>query len=310
MKFYPSHTLFYCISLLWPLTLLTLGGWWLYLLYQLATRLSHFEGQPMAIELERWVRMIKWEGGIFFLLLLIATTSFVIIYLQHYRRSVGLQNFLAAIGHDLKTPLACVRLQAEVIQEGLCSGKKALGVLSDISNQLVGETQKLEFEFDKLLHLSRIHFTKSIPLQRVALLDLVKNVALDYPLLTIDLKSSVPCGLDFVYAQEHCVQMVLRNLFSNTIKHSSARFIRIILESKKNMLDLQYFEVGVPFKGNIKKLGKLFHFHHANANRKEFQKPLAGIGLYLSKQLMQQMNGKMYFYQKPELLISLMFLKK
>jgi len=70
------------------------------------------------------------------------------------KKTKDLQVFFASLTHELKTPLASIKLQSEVIEESLNSNLDPL--VHKLLRRLVQDTNKLETQMDKILQLSRI----------------------------------------------------------------------------------------------------------------------------------------------------------
>src|SRR5690606_13964201 len=135
------------LSFLWLATLVVLGGWWIYLMFQLGSVME-------ATVSPGFMRMIKWEGGTFMVLLLLLSLSLFVMWLRDQRKTKSIQAFFASLTHELKTPLASIRLQSEVIDE-LVSKLQNTRV-SELTGRLIEDTQKLEDQMDKILQLSRL----------------------------------------------------------------------------------------------------------------------------------------------------------
>jgi signal transduction histidine kinase len=108
-----------------------------------------------------------------------------------------------------------------------------------------------------------------------------------------------------IQADEYALNMVLRNLIENTIKHNprpnEEKIITISLESKLNKVVLQYFDNGDPFQGDLHKLGQLFYKHNSPKG--------SGIGLYLIKKLTQKMGGSFKVSNQEKLVFNLEFMQ-
>ena len=103
-----SHKLLIYLSVIWLGVIMVLGLWWLFLLLEISGELDR-----------NLIRMVVWEGMAFLLLLFFISATLCYFYLQNLKKGRSLASFFAALTHELKTPLASIRLQAEVIGEGL-----------------------------------------------------------------------------------------------------------------------------------------------------------------------------------------------
>ena len=85
-----------------------LGSWWLYLVFKLANKLETLNHPLLEGNL---VKMIKLEGLTFFIFLSILTVTLLYIYIQDHKKTISLQAFFSSLTHELKTPLASIKLQ-------------------------------------------------------------------------------------------------------------------------------------------------------------------------------------------------------
>ncbi len=159
MELNRTRFLFYGLTFLWLLLILTIGLWWLYLIFKLG---EIFENPLTAqtFNFERFPLMIKWEGLTFLSLLLLLSLSLFFVFWQDQKKSRALQAFFASLTHEMRTPLASVRLQCEVIEEKVSGKDKLSGADLERLKQLVGRliqaSTGLEEEFDRSLELARL----------------------------------------------------------------------------------------------------------------------------------------------------------
>ena len=289
MKSY-SEKIILILSLALAILLLSLGLWWLYLI--------SYWGASSGFNVDA---MVKWEGGTFILLISLLWMMFLYQYFKERKRNQMMRDFFATMTHELKTPLSRVFLHAEMAREaaeklGLEHQKR----LKDVSSRLIEDTQKLENQLDKIIQLARVERGESLSCDVVDLPDVIRNCKRKW--IGDRLKLSFePCLLtnhDFrVWANEFALEIIFRNLFENTFIHGKEREIRLSLANEGERVTLNYSD-GHFFSGESEKLGVLFYKHASKG---------AGIGLYLIKKLMQQMNGDMKIGKKPKLSFSLTF---
>ena len=103
------------------LALLTISaaqvGWWMYDGVRYARSVEErFASDPVIAEdSDARINRVLWEGG-FFLVVLVGGMTVLTRTLRHYaelrRRQ---QNFLAAVSHEFKSPLASIQLAAETL---------------------------------------------------------------------------------------------------------------------------------------------------------------------------------------------------
>lgn len=281
------------LSFLWAATLLLLGGWWLYLLLGLGKKLE--ELGPLDSSIPNLANLVKWEGTTFIVLLVLLSTSMLFLYFKDQKKTKSLQDFFASLTHELKTPLASIRLQAEVITE-LIEKKYQDTSLQNLTERLLEDTSKLETQMDKILQLSRLERGGGMNLTAVELenflLKMKKAWGRDLPL---DLPKNINDLV--VHADEFALELIFKNLFENTRNHAgSSQKITLIVDPRKQDVLISYRDGGL-FDGDASRLSELFYKHNSSKG--------SGIGLYLIKKSLKQMNGDLDIETTPELVFHL-----
>lgn len=261
------------------LLIMALGTWWLYLVVKLSDKLGKGDS---------FLNMAKWEGSTFLVFLLLISAALFYFYYQDLKKANSLQAFFASLTHELKTPLASIRLQAEVINSTLTDERS-----SSLVNRLIEDTQTLEDELDKILQLSRMERGGQLNITSIDLRTYLHKFNFSYPQ-----------DQDYrVQADEFALKLIIRNLLDNTAKHcrnpQQAVDINLYRENKK--IVLHYNDHGSPFTGDPKKLGNLFYKHDSSKG--------SGIGLYLIKKLMLKMQGNCEILSEPNLQFKLTFIR-
>lgn len=269
-----SSKLLFTLSLLWAVVLLMIGAWWVYIMINFESFLGHTD-RP------RITKMLAWEGGSFLVLLMLLSVSLLVLYLKDQKKTNSLQAFFASLTHELKTPLASIRLQGEVINEILES--KNDPTLNKLIGRLIADTTKLETQMDKILQLSRIERGGELNLTSLSLLPFIKRLAKTWvPEHEVDIIA--PDGNINIDADEFALELIMKNLLENTRIHTSSKKIQIVLSQKEGKVHLAYVDHG-DFKGDLDKLGTLFYKHNSTKG--------SGIGLYLSQKLLDKMHGSL-----------------
>lgn len=286
--FEDSSRLLLSLSLVWALVLFLIGAWWVYLL-------MHYENILAHTERLRITKMIIWESGSFLILLLLLSISFLILYLKDQRKTKSLQAFFASLSHELKTPLASIRLQSEVINEILAS--KNDPTLDKLSSRLIEDTGKLETQMDKILQLSRIERGGELNLTSLKLIPFIKNVAKKLGNgLIIDIDSQNPDVS--IIADEFALELIIKNLLENTRIHTRSKDVKIKITESNNDVLVTYQDQG-EFKGDRTKLGTLFYKFNSSKG--------SGIGLYLTNKLLYKMKGELKISGDKNLIFNLRF---
>jgi len=260
--------------------LFALGAWWVYLIIKLA------EGENKYTS-EKLISMVKWEGGTFFILLLALSISLLLFYLKDKRRTHALQAFFSSLTHELKTPLASIRLQGEVLHDKVQSLIKDDKSIGELTNRLIQDTNRLEIQMDKILQLSRMERGGNLNLAPVNLIDYLRNIEKSSgKYLNFKFDFAIENDEAYILADEFALDLIYKNLFENTQKHSKEENVHIKVTDYNSTLMLKYSDNGI-FNGDKKLLGNLFYKHSSSKG--------SGIGLYLIKNLLKKMQGDFKF---------------
>lgn len=276
------------LSSFWAFSVLALGVWWLYLL----NKFTNVGEQDNLLPPERLSKLIIWEGGTFVILIFLLSGTLLFYYLKDQNKTKALQTFFAGLTHELKTPLASIRLQADVISDMAKDTQ-----LEKLTHRMVEDTQKLEIQMDKILQLSRIEQGGDLNPTQIQIVNFLNPLIKEWS-NHLDIDLNFPQEECHIYADEFALELILKNLFENTKNHTEEKKVSIDIERKQNATVLTYSDGGV-FKGDPKKLSTLFYKYNSSKG--------SGIGLYLSKRLMEKMGGEIIISTNPQLLFKLVF---
>jgi signal transduction histidine kinase len=277
-------------AIVWVLLLLGLMGWWGLVVRQQSERiveLQRMAGVSETATEASWhatQRMLAWEGGTLLVLLAGLTIALAWLYVRDQRRTNSLRAFFAAVTHELRTPLTSIRLQAESLADA--------GSKSPLLERLLEDTSRLEAQVEKTLELSRLEGGGRLDLQPLPIRPWLER-QLQAPLagdtVAIELwpADSGPDAL--VLADRGALEIILRNLIENTIRHSHLTPARARITARRNesSLVISFVDQGQGYGGDPSQLGSLF-------TRGERSRG-AGVGLYLIRALMQRMGGRAEF---------------
>lgn len=303
MELNKTRKAFYIVLLFSVLMLFLLGSWWLFLVFKLANKLEDLNHPLLEGNL---LSMIKWEGMTFIGFLLTLTVTLIYIYYQDHKKTKSLQAFFSSLTHELKTPLASIKLQTQVLLDALLEAKleeKTQAKIDKYTKRLIDDSVRLEDQLDNHLQLSRVERSAPLNLTQIELLEFIQQEEKRYEQeIQVHIKQSEQAQT-VIMADSFALQTILRNLFENTIKHGNPdnKQATIDIVSFKDKVQFSYHDNGGPFSGELDKLGELFYKHDSPKG--------SGIGLYLIKKLMYKMKGKCLFNlnNKGQLILTLSF---
>ena len=124
---------------------------------------------------------------------------------------------LAAVSHDLRTPLATIRTAID----GLLAPDITLGAAdtADLTRTVADATARLERLIDNLLDLSRLQTGSVVPVLRSASLDEIVPLATE-GLTPAAVRLDVPETLPLVATDPGLLERVIANVVSNAVRHA------------------------------------------------------------------------------------------
>jgi signal transduction histidine kinase len=268
--------------------------WWATLIARQAERIATLEalsGVDHGASAEQWSRtrlMLAGESSSFLALLLAVSVLLAWLYWREHRRTRSIQAFFASVTHELRTPLTSIRLQAEAIAEGAGGEQLARRMLED--------SHRLESQIDKTLELARIEGGGPLSEQAIPLHSWLTRALQDLGAAhgeRLELRAHVDAGLPPIQADAGALQMILRNLIENSVRHAGVTPVRVRLTAaqRASHVVLEYQDNGHGVAPGTGRLGRLFA-RGADSNG-------AGVGLYLVRRLMQRMGGHVRFDTAP-----------
>ncbi len=198
---------------------------------------------------------------------------------------------LLSLSHDIKTPLSAIKLYAKAISKNLykeetkkqeivenISGKvdEIEGLLSQIvtasqEDFLHFDVENGEFYIRGAIEQIRDYYTEKMELNQIL----------------FEVGAYTNC---LVYGDENRLVEVLQNIIENAIKYGDGKNIRLTFEKSS-----EAFEISVWNTGNTLEQKELPHifdsfFRGSNVGKKQG----SGLGLYICRCLMHQMEGEIY----------------
>jgi signal transduction histidine kinase len=259
---------------LWLAFTLSLAAWWLIFGLRQIAKFRELN-QERSAELLVQQRMLLGEGSILLFVLVLGGAALIYVLYLEQRRRESLQQFLSGFTHELKNSLSSLRLQSEILIEEEPTSPRLM--------RLLREVVRLEIQLENALLLARFD-TNNLHLETIYLKDIIHRLAPLWP----DLKVISEIDTSFI-GDRRAVESIFKNFLQNSFHHGEATEVKVIPVLNKNMLDIKVCDNGIGFRGRQKNLGQAFYRHNGQSG--------SGLGLYLSKRLMKQMNGDLFFIQ-------------
>jgi len=206
--------------------------------------------------------------------------------------------FLGVLSHELRTPVTTIYGGSAVLtrQHAQIDESKRQEVLEDIRN----EADRLYRLVENLLVLSRVERQGlQIETEPVLLQRLVPRVAESESARWPDAQwiNKLPAGLPSVDAEETYVEQVLRNLLGNAAKYGGSGPVTVSAVDQGDTVRVSVADTGPGFpQEEADAIFELFYRSPTVVRRASG----AGIGLFVSRQLVEAMGGRLWARNHPE----------
>lgn len=285
--------------------------WWLVLLQQQNTHIaalkleqsgalidsaSHpdaYQKQKGLIENERRRNTTKFiSEGITFLALILVGAVFVYRAVRRQLRTQQQQqNFMMAVTHELKTPIAVAKLNLETIQKHQLDESKRQKLIQ----MTLQEANRLNDLTNNILVSSQLEGSNySVAKEELSFSDLVKNSFNDFRnrfperKWLLDIQEEIEMGGDALL-----LTILVNNLLENALKYSPKnKPIRCLLHKEKQQVTLQVIDEGHGIANEEKK--KIFEKFYRIGNEDTRTTKGTGLGLYLCKKIAVDHNADIY----------------
>ncbi|PIE23194.1 MAG: hypothetical protein CSA62_08255 [Planctomycetota bacterium] len=240
---------------------------------------------------ERTRRMFVYESIAFVVVVLAGVVMIRVLTNREAKISAQQQRFLTGATHELKTPLATLRLGLQSMEQGsLPKGK-----LPHYAAQMVEQVNRLEMEVENLLRSA----AGTSPAE-ISIGDLgqdAEEVAREFSQrfgaydLELDLQRREALALP-VQRDRNAIRQILRNLLDNACKFSPrGGRIALHIDSKDGQARVQVIDAGPGVLTSEQE--KIFERFYRGSSEAEQSKGGTGLGLWLSRKMARAQGGEL-----------------
>ena len=246
------------------------------------------EYQALVERQERRRRMVLAEG-VFFTLCL-AFGLYVIN--RSAKREVVLarqrRNFLLSITHELKSPIAALRLIMETISKRQLTKEQ----VEKLCNNGLRDAARLQTLVEDLLLAARLEDNwRPVPEAldlRVIAKEIITSLQTRFPKANIQLNISDDCSI--IQADKPGFAAVVQNLLENALKYSAEGTpVEFSVSKNKNKICLKVADQGIGIPNEEK--SEVFEKFYRIGNEDTRQTTGTGLGLYIVKQVVKAHQG-------------------
>ena len=278
-------------------------GWWYFeldqqndqmLAYQQEQILKGFGGETSMEEAQdahdRNAKQFIGEGMTFLIFTVLGAIFVYGAVSRQIRYHLQQKNFMLAVTHELKTPIAVTKLTLETLKRHQLSEEKQQKLLGDAIN----ETERLDMLCNNILLSSQMESggyqsNKQEFNCSLMVLGAVGSFAKRYPIRKFEL--NVPADI-ICYGEEFLVRLVLNNLIENAIKYTvTDSSITVALVENKEEIVIAVADRGQGIQDKDK--SKVFEKFYRLEDERVRKTKGTGLGLYLSNKIVQDHKGSL-----------------
>ena len=245
--------------------------------------------QEIEEEQQRGVYKYMGEAGAVLLLIFVGAVFIYRSVRRQFRLQQQQQNFVMAVTHELKTPIAVARLNLETLQKHQLEEEKRKKLIQTT----LQETMRLDTLINNILISSQLEdnayrFSKDeLDFSGLAK-DVVKGFASRYP--DRNIKSSIQDEIE-INGDAMLLKLLLSNLLENANKYSPKdRSIEIHLNQVRNEIILEVIDEGTGVPEEEKKA--VFEKFYRIGNEQTRKTQGTGLGLFICQRIVKDHGGE------------------
>ena len=244
--------------------------------------------KELATKYKRQEWMIMGEASVFVISLVIG----VWLINQGYKKEIDAvqqrRNFLLSITHELKSPIASIKLILETFLKRKLEAKH----IDQLSKNALSETERLNDLVNDLLLAAKVETTYQPNLEKINinqfLQDIIIRLRNKYPKVHFAFRK--PSNPVFIHADKTGLTSVVVNLLENAVKYGSENpEIITLLHNDDNRIRIEFLDNGIGIPVNEK--SKIFNRFYRVGNEDTRKTKGTGLGLYIVDQIVRAHQG-------------------
>ena len=257
-------------------------------------KVALFDNEGKSIEQlvgkEKLLYLMLFAGIIIIMLIGIVVMVRAVIHEAEISRMKS--EFVSNVSHELKTPLALIRLFGETLESGIVNDEKKRQEFYSIIRK---ESERLTHLINNVLDFSRMDTgVKEYNFKEADLVEVVRSTLEAYKFHIRDdgfiIESELPDGTITLKIDKDAISQVLLNLLNNAVKYSEERKyiqVKVCMNSTSALISVMDHGVGIP-KEELKKIFDKF-YRVSTAKTRETRG--TGLGLTLAKHIVEAHGG-------------------
>lgn len=253
---------------------------------------GQYDDKTAAVILDEHHRNAKQyigEGLTFFGLIVLGGIFLYIAVRRQIQYHLQQKNFMMAVTHELKTPIAVTKLSLETLKRHQLDENRK----NKIIHEAINETERLDNLCNNILLSSQLDaggytFSKSLFSVSQLVSNAVEAFKRRYPerIFHHDITNDLYC-----IGEEFLIRLVFNNIVGNAIKYTQTdSIIEIVCIEKNDNIEILVKDQGEGIPHELKE--KIFEKFYRLEDEKTRKNKGTGLGLYLSTKIIRDHGGK------------------
>ncbi len=260
-------------------------------LEQIQEQKNSFGTKQNLIEVERErQRMMIWgEGAVFTITLLIGIWLINRAHHREIEASNQQKNFLLSITHELKSPIASIRLALDTFLKRDLENYQ----VKKLSKGALNETVRLNELVNDLLLSAKMENKYDLEIENLNLSALIEQQVISFSKMhpNVEITKNISDSTMKIQADRQGLVLIISNLLENGVKYnySNDKKLNINLLEKNNKIFLEISDNG---NGILEKYkNKIFEKFYRAGNEETRKTKGTGLGLYIVKEFVKFHQG-------------------
>lgn len=253
--------------------------WWIYFF------LNQLKGLPA-----RYVRMLITEGIFFVVLIIFGLAIIYRVLRQQVLLKQQFKDFFAGFSHELKTPLAAMKLQTETLISLKLDREKQLHLLEN----MLEDQERLELAIENILDVFRYESGKltmqTVPTDLDVWLEKsLESSARAYREQGLDLDVDLNCS-GTVNLDDRYFYTVIANIVQNSVRYAQDKpQLRIATSCNDDGAVITFSDAGIGIDPSD--VEQIFEKYFRIDEKSKIRHKGTGLGLFLSRQIVLAHDG-------------------
>src|SRR5262245_47110758 len=238
-------------------------------------------------------------GATFLALVLVGVILYLILSVKAIRLNQRQSNFIDAVTHELKSPIASLKLYLQTLNRHQVTPEQQ----ADFQRFMLADLKRLDHLIDHLLDAARLEHAEladgeeDVPLEQVVAQSAqlaCERYHLPAPIVQLRLEPA------YVHARPADLEIIFRNLLDNALKYSGEH-PEVEVQTKTNgngrvVATIGDNGPGIPAKLRRKIFGRFVRL----GSELERKTAGTGLGLYIVRMLVKRLGGRIQVRSQPD----------